>query len=590
MQQAYRKTSQHLLASQKQARLSTEYDIYPTVKLASGKLSQGIEALAEQLKTQKQIILDGYIGVYWQAIREALEEQFQAAGLRVSWQDISSTYYSEEDILSNIKPFLGGDDPLFGKRYTGELKDFINPKKLELIKPNEEAELNIIYGCGAALANWQDAYHVYLDLPKNELQFRARALSIRNLAMREASDPKKMYKQFYFVDWVVLNKHKAALLSKLDLYVDTQNANLPSFIKAKDLRSTLKQMSETAFRVRPWFEPGVWGGDWIKEKIPSLAQDVPNYAWSFELITPENGLLLESDQKLLECSFDLLMYQNYEEVLGASAERFGYEFPIRFNFLDTFAGGNLSVQVHPQPDFIHEQFGESFTQDETYYILDAKEDATVYLGFKEGVTPEAFQVALEHSANTATALDIEQFVHKLSSKKHDLFLIPNGTLHSSGINNLVLEISATPYIFTFKLYDWMRLGLDGKPRPLNIKRGMQNLYFERQGKRVLDEHISKPVLLESGDDWQLIHLPTHKEHFYDVHRLDFATSVEVTTNHSVHVLSLVEGESLRLETQSGYSQSFSYAETFVVPAAAQNYKLINQSSEPIKVIKAFMKS
>ncbi len=408
--------------------------------------------------------------------------------------------------------------------------------------------------------------------------------------MREASDPKKMYKQFYFVDWVVLNKHKADLLSKLDLYVDTQNPETPSFIKATDLRTALKQMSETAFRVRPWFEPGVWGGSWIKENIPSLAQEVPNYAWSFELITPENGLLLESDQNLLECSFDLLMYQNYQAVLGHAAKRFKHDFPIRFNFLDTFAGGNLSVQCHPRPEFIKEHFGESFTQDETYYILDAKEDATVYLGFKEGVTPETFQAALEHSANTATTLDIEQFVNKLSSKKHDLFLIPNGTLHSSGVNNLVLEISATPYIFTFKLYDWMRLGLDGKPRPLNIKRGMQNLYFERQGQRVLDEHISKPALLESGDDWQLMHLPTHKEHFYDVHRLDFASSVEVNTNHSVHVLSLVEGQSVRLETQSGFTQSYNYAETFVVPAAAQNYKLINQSAEPIKVIKAFMKS
>ena len=321
-----------------------------------------------------------------------------------------------------------------------------------------------------------------------------------------------------------------------------------------------------------------------------MPRDVPNYAWSFELIVPENGLLLASHDLCLEASFDFLMYQNHRAVLGDRADEFGTEFPVRFDFLDTMGGGNLSVQCHPRVPYARKYFGEAITQDETYYILDCGNDAEVYLGFNEGVDPQKFREALEHSQHAGQEIDITQFVNVEPAHKHDLFLIPNGTIHCSGANNMVLEISSTPYIFTFKMYDWMRRDLQGNLRPLNIDRAFENLYFDRQGDRIAGEFVSHPSVLEAGDDWELIHVPTHAEHFYDVHRIEFDSTVEAKTDGSFHVMMLVEGAEVLLKTQAGMEKHFRYAETFVVPAAAGAYTLTNESKQKAKVIKCFLKS
>ena len=177
--------------------------------------------------------------------------------------------------------------------------------------------------------------------------------------------------------------------------------------------------------------------------------------------------------------------------------------------------------------------------------------------------------------------------HRISV--HDLFLIPNGTVHSAGANNLVLEISATPYIFTFKMYDWLRLDLDGNPRPINIEHAFNNLDFERKGEKVRAELISKQEVIQRGEDWQLVHVPTHQEHFYDVHRMEFDKEISVETNNQCHVMMLVEGSAITIKTANGTEQTFAYAETFVIPAAAQSYTLTNLGKNRAKVIKAFLK-
>lgn len=581
-----RNTTQFVIPEKKTQTAEPGYAIYPAFKVED-TIHHDFNGLSEWIIDQHQnIIIDGYSGVYWDIFVRQLHEHLVQKSKTVNWISIDIALKDSLVIDQLIENHLQQDDPVFGKRYEGELKDFFDPEKLSLIQP-VSPELTIVYGCGAALAP-VNAKIIYIDVPKNEIQFRSRANHLYNLGAVTTSNPKLQYKRFYFVDWPVLNKHKQQLLANIDVIVDEQRITEISWMSGTAFRNALTKMSRHAFRARPWFEPGVWGGQWIKENIPGLNQAVVNYAWSFELIAPENGIILENEGRLLEVSFDMLLFHNSNAILGKAAKRFGYNFPIRFDFLDTMDGDKLSLQCHPTVAYTKEYFGEDFTQDETYYILDHQEQAKVYLGFQENINQEEFKHVLQESFNQHIPVAVEKYVQTFDSKKHELFLIPNGTVHSSGKDNLVLEISATPYIFTFKMYDWLRPDLNGQPRPLNIDRAFANLNFERKGDVVKDTLIAKQSIIQQGNDWQVVNLITHPDHFYAIHRFEFDTVIEGRTEGQCHILSLVEGELILVKTGE-MEQEIHYAETFIIPSDAVQYQLINKSKGRVKVLAAFVK-
>jgi mannose-6-phosphate isomerase class I len=586
-----RKSSQPLLPLKLQPDSISDadgYNIYPVCHIDGEKINNGFNSLAQWIIAQGDVVIDGFGGVFWEKIKKGLDQEFKKQQATVNWIETTDFLKPESEIDALLKPFLGTQESVWGTRCTLQLEDLYEHDKLSTQKPDPNFDLNIVIGTAAALAGWETPV-IYIDIPKNEIQFRMRAGSVTNLGSSSLYEPFIMYKRFYFVDWVLLNQHKKQLLNSIAVVADAQWPDDINWMLKADLFDGLNKISQSVIRVRPWFEPGAWGGQWIKEHIPAVNKDVVNYAWSFELIVPENGLIFESAGNLLEVSFDFLMFHNQQQVLGKHAEQFGDEFPIRFDFLDTYEGGNLSIQCHPSLKYIREVFGETITQDETYYILDCEPGANVYLGFQENIDPASYREALETSQAEGKEIEIETYVQSHTAKKHDLFLIPNGTVHSAGAGNLVLEISATPYIFTFKMYDWLRLDLDGNPRPINIEHAFNNLNFERKGERVQSELISEQSVIEAGSDWQLVHVPTHSEHFYDVHRVEFDGSIQIVTNDTCHVMMLVEGDAVEVQTADGSKHRFAYAETFVVPAAAQSYKLTNLGKGRAKVIKAFLK-
>ena len=142
----------------------------------------------------------------------------------------------------------------------------------------------------------------------------------------------KKYKQAFFVDWRVADRHKKGLYSQLDYVLDTNIPRQPKLVTGDAFKAGLKQTVQRPFRVVPFFDPGVWGGQWMKE-VCDLDRAEENYAWCFDCVLEENSLYLRYGKIRIEVpAINLVFFQSIPLLGEKVYARFGAEFPIRFDF------------------------------------------------------------------------------------------------------------------------------------------------------------------------------------------------------------------------------------------------------------------
>jgi mannose-6-phosphate isomerase class I len=580
----------------------SNYDKRPVIKVKNSKHEclvgwEGIsQLLFEQLnkipKKQKIIVFECYQGVIDQEIIPALQKHLEG-----TWLFSKDCMLSENEIDSMVYPDVT-DDEVFGYMTRLTLKDFFDAYKLRDAKKaiKEREGTVIVYGCGASILFPEADLLIYIDMARWEIQQRFRKNEVSNLGVcNKELKASLQYKRAFFVDWRVCDRLKKQSMNHWDFLLDTNVQGQPKMVSGEDLRTAYKQAVTQPFRVVPFFDPGPWGGQWMKEYC-DLDRNVENFAWCFDCVPEENSLLLQFGNVVIETpSINLVFYQS-EKLLGSAVQaRFGDEFPIRFDFLDTMSGGNLSLQVHPTTEYIQEKFGIHYTQDESYYLLDAGDDASVYLGLKKNISSKEMLQDLNRAQQEGGPFEAEKYVEKWAAKKHDHFLIPAGTVHCSGANSMVLEISATPYIFTFKLWDWNRMGLDGKPRPIDIDHGQSVISWNRTKDRVKKELINTIQKIDEGQGWVEEKTGLHEREFIETRRHWFTQKVIHRTNGSVNVLNLVEGKEAVVESPTHSFEPFMvhYAETFIIAEAVKEYTIRPHGESDGKqcaTIKAFVRT
>jgi mannose-6-phosphate isomerase class I len=559
------------------------YNAEPCYPPVNGAVTTGWRSAVATLPAGPfRLAVDGPTVLDWAALIAGLTDALAETGRTVDVHDMRHHTVSWARILELTDTPELSDDPDFAALADGSLADLI-------AEPPERAEggVSVVFGPGAALADHDLLW--YADLPKRYAEAAITSGEGRNLGQPTGPGTTK---RLFYIDWPLLDRHRDGLADRIDLWIDTQNPAAPAMIDGATLHRTLADLAGRPFRTRPTFNTTSWGGHWAQRRL-GFNPGAANTALGYELIAPESGILIgAADGARVEVPFQLAVARHPAEILGEKVHNdFGTSFPVRFDYLDTVDGGNLSVHCHPQPDYMRQVFGWPYTQHETYYLMVGGDQNQVFLGLREGVDVESFHREAQAAHHDGSPFDITRHVRTFPATEHQLFLIPAGTPHGSGAGNVVLEVSATPYLYSLRFYDWLRDGTDGRRRPVHVEHAFRNLDRDRTGTAVEHDLVQTPRTLRQGDGWREELLGALPEMFFEVRRIVLETggSADDDTAGRFHVLNVVEGGGLILTTESGMSHSLAYAETLVVPASVGRYTLRPVGTDRVRVVKSLVR-
>lgn len=569
------------------------YNCYPETKVVNFKKSlSGSNAIVEELNKKLEqlprnaiIVFECYPGT----------DNVDLYNKVISKLKVEKVVFSDDLAFdsSKVNSMISKQmtkDRVFGIMTHYNLKDFfpdLSDVRNEIRKLNKRI---VIYGTGASILENHANLKIYCDISRWEIQLRYRNGLSNWRQDNEKADSLRKFKRGYFFEWRMADRVKKEILPSSEYVIDVNKKNDLKMILTDDLIKTIKEFGKHPYRTVPYFDTSVWGGQWMKKNF-GLNKGKKNYGWAFDGVPEENSIYMRFGKMRFEMPAMNLMLFNACAILGEKVvARFGNEFPIRFDFLDTVKGGNLSLQVHPLTEYIKQHYGMSYTQDESYYILHATDNSSVYLGLKDNVNTNKLVQDFTNSVSEKVSFPVNKYINQFTAKKGDHFLIPAGTIHCGGKDTVILEVSATPYIFTFKMWDWGRAGLDNKPRPLHVQEGLENLQFNRDKQYVKKNLINNISVLKQNKHELVERTGLHSKLEFIETLLHTITDVGHFDNHgSVNMLNLVEGEKAIV---SGNFMPYivHFGETFIVPADVHSYVVKNENtSKPIKIIQAFVK-
>ena len=561
-----------------------------------------------QTKGRCIIGLDGYISAPLEQFRGLLSLIAVQNGMDVQTLSTASLYLAPETLHATLLPYLPEDretDPplLYGRLYHDGLEGLMDPQKIRDLAAKLQdfsdngSGLLILYGNGALLDALRDRcdLRLFVDMTQKRTILNIRNGSCGNLGFSERRSPNQMIRQSYYVDFEAVAAHRGKLIREnlVDYYLTGDHPEEMQALPIPALKQLFAIMTEQPLRCKPVYIEGVWGGFYVK-RLRNLPEEMRNCAWVFDLIPMEVSIVADLDGLALEFPFYFFVQIIGPKLMGEQvAKKFGGYFPIRFNYDDTFhSSGNMSIQCHPDEKYVRENNDELGRQDESYYMVVAGQEAKTYCGFRQDADVEEFIEKARRAETYGEGFDHDQYVYSEPSRPGMQFLIPAGTIHASGRNQVILEIgSLTIGSYTYKMYDYMRKDLDGNLRPIHTYHGDKVLRRDFRENWVKENLIQAPRTIREGDGFREYIVGEHDLLYFSLRNVRFPERYTDETTDRFHVLVLVEGEKCLIRSLTDPSRCFhqNYLDMVIVPAGFGPYEVINEGVGVITMHKTLLK-
>lgn len=309
-------------------------------------------------------------------------------------------------------------------------------------------------------------------------------------------------------------------------------------------------------KLKPAFKDYLWGGTRLRDDFGKEC-DFDKIAESWELSCHKDGNSVVADGEFAGLTLAQYIEKEGKSVLGTNCEKFE-NFPILIKLID--AKDNLSVQVHPNNEYAQRVEGE-YGKTEMWYVVDCDEGASLLYGFKHNITKEEFRERIENN----TLLEV---TNSVPVKKGDVFFIEAGTLHAIGKGILIAEIQQNSNT-TYRIYDYGRVGADGKPRQLHIDKAVDvtNLCPAKPYPQ------SEPV--DMGG-WTKNRLAKCEYFTVDVINVDTSAALEADKSSFVNILVLDGG--CVLSSEGNDAVELKKGDSVFIPAGLGKFELTGKCS------------
>ncbi|MBR4809909.1 MAG: phosphoheptose isomerase [Bacteroidales bacterium] len=572
-----------------------------------------VATLAAKARQEGVIVaLDGYTTARWDRFVSLMNRECELLGLEFESIDANAaTLKSGREIDAIIDPLLIWDtkiDPtlLYGKVYHGGYQGLMDPEKTKAFRKSvtrQKGRITAVYGYGCLVPELRGLYDVkvFFDItPKNSM-LRIRAGEYANLGKKHTGIINRTIRRCYYCDFENAVQLRKSLFEAgaIDWYVlDNDPANL-QMMPFGSFADICAQLVKYPFRAKPCYLEGVWGGSYMKTQR-HLPEKMRNAAWVFDFIPMEVSVLVEAGSEKLDINYCSFVHKEGVSLMGEKCVRKykGY-FPIRFNWDDSYhSTGNMSIQCHSGGEFNVLNYNEFGRQDESYYVVITGHEAKTFIGFRDDADIPAFFREIEAADTEHKPCDYMKYVSYEESRPGLQVMLPAGTIHSSGRNQVILEIgSLTIGSYTYKMYDYLRLDFDGKQRPIHTHLGELNV---RQDRRYSEIHnpespeyiVQAPRLDCEGDGWQEYILGENPQMYISLRRLEFEKEcLQDTKGEKFHVLTLVDGDHVRIRSAEHPERYFDldFMEIACVPASMGRYVIENLGKEPIRIHKTCLR-